>query len=178
MARDEDTDDLAEQPVPAASRCPECGGEPLPDRVVHNLSAMGYKHDDIKQVCSECGHEWLNGCPIGEFDRPEYAADLWCDSCDETWMLVHRVAPKDRWVTLHLKCPNCYAFDKARRSPDNRGIALVGYPQITGQTEGAQPYGYRIDNDTTESEQDCPEPLCIEHGHGTLGCPLEGTQED
>lgn len=136
-------DNLDEQPIPEASTCPECGSDPLPDRVAHNLSAIGYTHDDIKNVC-ENGHTWTNGVPIGEFDRPEMAEDLWCDSCDEQHMLVHRVAPKSKNVVLHLKCPNCRYFTRIKRSKDMRNgqVALVGYPQICGSTEGCDSYGY------------------------------------
>lgn len=135
---------MIEQPIPEKTRCPECGGEPLPDRVTHNLSAIGYTHDDQQHVCGDCGHEWTNGVPIGEFDRPEMADDLFCSSCGDEWMLVHRVAPKSANVVLHLKCPNCYHFDRIRRSKDtkNGDVALVGYPQISGETAGCDPYGY------------------------------------
>lgn len=135
---------MMEQPIPVDSKCPECGGEPLPDRVVHNLSAIGYTHDDQKHVCEDCGSEWTNGVPIGEFDRPEMAADLRCDSCEDAWMLVHRVAPKSANVVLHLKCPKCFHFERVRRTKDakNGDVALVGYPQISGETSGCDPYGY------------------------------------
>lgn len=184
MSRPAIEDDLEEQPVPDESRCPKCGGEPLADEVVHNLSAIGYQHDDIQQVCEDCGHQWANGRPIGEFDRPELAADLWCDSCDDGWMLVHRVARKSTHTVLHLKCPECYHFDRARRTPDDSGVALVGYPQITGATDGCQPYGYQDngqdDGQTGQDDPICGEPLCIEHGTGTIGCPLDtdADQED
>jgi DNA-directed RNA polymerase subunit RPC12/RpoP len=165
-----ETDDLEEQPVRDDSTCPKCGGESLPDLVVHNLSAIGYKHDDQRHVCAECGHEWYHGVPIGEFDRPEMADDLRCSDCGDEWMLVHRVAPKSAHVVLHLKCPECFNFDRVERALDdaNGNVALVGYPQITGSTEGCDPYGYQDDD-----AEECPEPLCIEHGNGTLGCPLD-----
>lgn len=134
---------LQEQPRRENSTCPECGGESLPDRVAHNLSAIGYTHDDIENMC-ENGHTWTNGVPIGEFDRPEMANDLFCSSCEDEWMFVHRVAPKSTNVVLHLKCPNCFHFTRVRRSKDtkNGDVALVGYPQITGETAGCDPYGY------------------------------------
>lgn len=168
-------DELEEQPIPADTRCPECGGEPLPDRVTHNLSAIGYTHDDIQNVCADCGGEWTCGVPIGEFDRPEMEDDLWCDACDDSWVLIHRVAPKSTYIVLHTKCPNpdCNDFDRIRRKPDDSGVALVGYPQITGSTEGCKPYGWVDDGEDERANEDCPEPLCIEHGTGTLGCPLE-----
>lgn len=142
------TEEIIEQPIPDTTRCPECGGEPLSDLVTHNLSALGYAHDDQQHVCEDCGHEWTNGVPVGEFDRPDMADDLYCSSCDDEWMFVHRVAPKSANVVLHLKCPNCYHFDRVRRSKDtkNGGVALVGYPQITGETAGCDPYGYELED--------------------------------
>ena len=142
-------DGLTEQPVPEKAGCPKCGGDPAED-VQHRLSALGYAHDDIGMVCSDCGHQWTAGVPIGEFDRPEMAADLWCDSCDEQWMLVHRVEFNPSGVdgappaALHLKCPDpdCHNWDRVGRETDGEQIALVGYPQTTGRTKGADPYGY------------------------------------
>lgn len=131
--------DLDEQPLPP-TKCPECGGEPS-DEIIHRLSAMGYSHDDQHVVCVDCGHRWTCGVPIGEFDRPEMAADLEC-SCGH-WRLVHRAQITDAGnVALHLKCPECYHFEIVSRETDADGIALVGYPQISGQTEGCDPYGY------------------------------------
>lgn len=141
------TDDIVEQPIPEDSRCPECRAKPTEDSIVkHRLSSHGYLHDDKKLKCRKegCGTEWRHGIPVGDFDQPEMAADLWCDSCDSEWMLTHRVAPKSAEVVLHLKCPNCFHFDKVRRSKDtkNGDVVLVGYPQITGETDGCKPYGY------------------------------------
>ena len=134
--------ELEEQPLSDDSKCPECGGDPK-QTVEQQLSALGYLHSDQKHVCRECGHRWFRGVPIGEFDRPEMAAELWCDSCDDSHMLVHRVvAANKRTYTLHLKCPECYNFDMCEREPDDEGRALVGHPQITGNTDGADPYGY------------------------------------
>lgn len=150
-------DDLDEQPIPSDAACPKCGGEPMSEEVLHRLSNLGYLHDDIGLKCSErdCGHEWTAGVPIGEFDRDDMAADLWCDSCDKEWMLVHRVEfapsglPGNPPTALHLKCPNpdCYNWDRVGREADDEHIALVGYPQITGATKDADPYGYRADQE-------------------------------
>lgn len=140
--------DLEEQPVPKESRCPECGGEPREDDVLHRLSALGYLHDDIGLVCRECKTEWTCGVPIGEFDRDDLADDLWCDSCEDTVMLVHRVEINPPLtagnIGLHLKCPNpeCRYFEIVGRESDDDGRALVGYDLLAGQTEGAEPYGY------------------------------------
>lgn len=141
-------DDLEEQPDRPDSKCPECGGDPIPDSVTHHLENLGYAHDDIGNQCEECGHLWKCGVPIGDFDMPEMAADLRCDSCDKADMLVHRVVigPSSIQgdVVLHLKCPNpdCHYFDRIGRDTDKDGRALVGYPQITGATKDARPYGY------------------------------------
>lgn len=143
--------ELAEQPIPDVDVfCPRCGGEPqqTPDelRVQHRLSAMGYKHDDQTFTCSECEHDWTHGVPVGEYDLQD-ADDLRCHSCrhdpevDETpWYFVHRVklqrapsAANRGQFTLHLKCPRCYLFASTTRETDRKGVALVGYPPITGE---------------------------------------------
>lgn len=139
---------LEEQPKRLDSKCPECGGEPLADEVVHRLDDLGYMHDDQKHVCEDCGHNWQCGVPIGDFDKPELAKDLHCDSCGKADMLVHRVVTGTTSIqadlTIHLKCPNpdCHHFDRIGRDTDKDGRALMGYPQITGATKDARPYGY------------------------------------
>lgn len=137
--------DLDEQPL-QPTRCPECGGDPSPD-VAHHLSALGYLHDDQTRICEDCGHRWYCGVPIGEFDRPDLAEKLQCE-CGG-WRLVHRVTTGDttdpRHISLHLKCPQCYSFATDTREVDSDGIALVGYPQISGQTDGCDPYGWEDD---------------------------------
>lgn len=146
-AIDSDTDpeqDLDEQPL-QPTRCPDCGGEPAPE-VTHRLSATGYLHDDQTRICEDCGHQWDCGVPIGEFDRPELAESLQC-GCGG-WRLVHRAAITGGGnITLHLKCPKCYSFVTEKRNVDSSGVALVGYPQTSGQTEGCTPYGWEDDAD-------------------------------
>jgi transcription elongation factor Elf1 len=153
--------DLSQQERPRDSTCPNCGAEPTDESIrKRHLSKLGYRHEDIYLECTECDEEWIVGVPIGEFDREEDAADLWCDSCDETWMLVHRVRPMATTIELHLKCPHCLTFGTAARDLGERRIGLVGYPQITGETEGCDPYGYPAPDadantdDTVEPEAD------------------------
>ena len=142
--------ELEEQPAPAESRCPDCGAPPTEaSRREKTLSDLGYLHQDVRFTCSnmECGREWSCGQPIGEFDRPVLAADLECDSCGDR-MLVHRVRMRGvagADITLDLKCqnPRCHYFAQAGRDLDENGVALVGHPAITGQTEGADPYGWQ-----------------------------------
>lgn len=145
--------ELEKQPMPSDTMCPYCGGEPTDDSVVnHRLSATGYLHDDIQLQCQDCGHEWPVGVPIGEIEDP-MAEDLYCDSCEKRFMRVHRVAPDwdspedRRRVLLHLKCPNCFYFDKEVRECGDRGIALVGYSDITGSFDDATAYGWSDDAD-------------------------------
>lgn len=144
--------DLERQPAPGASQCPVCGGNPAHDPE-HVLSASGYLHDDVKFTCADCGHRWTCGVPIGAVEDA-WAADLLCDSCEKRYGLVHRVDPKcgSPVVELHLKCPNqdCLYFWTVQREQgvDDRSteaVALVGYPQITGQFQGAAWYGYGSD---------------------------------
>lgn len=140
-------DEIEEQPERSESMCPECG-EP-PDEVQSRLSNLGYLHDDQTNECKN-GHKWTNGIPIGKFDRPDLAEDLWCDSCNDSWVLIHRVrigptSFPDADIVLDTKCPNddCNTFDQIPREVDEKhSVALVGYPQITGKTEGCDPYGY------------------------------------
>lgn len=142
---------LDHQPLPSETRCPECGAKPTEESVTRRkLSTLGYKHEDIFLECAAegCETDWICGVPIGDFDREEQADDLWCDACDETWMLVHRVRLMTEQIELHLKCPNeeCNTFGRALRDLDqDRRIALVGYPQITGDTQGCDPYGWVAD---------------------------------
>lgn len=140
-AKTTDTD-LTEQPLPAETRCPNCGSRPTDESVTkHNLSNMGYLHDDVHLQCSEdgCDGRWTLGVPIGEETR--FAESLTCDSCGG-YCLVHRVHPKPETVTLHLKCPECYFFKKIIRKLDDNDLALVGYPQITGTLDEAEPWGW------------------------------------
>lgn len=130
--------------IPSESNCPSCGSEPTDDSIVERrLSDMGYLHEDIALECSECKESWWLGVPRGDYEDGE---DLWCESCEDTWMLVHRVDPiagGDDEIELHLKCPNpeCHHFKRVLREGDGRRV-LVGYPMITGSTEEAKPYGY------------------------------------
>lgn len=141
--------ELMEQPVPEYARCPNCGAPPTEESIVqHRLQKLGYMHDDITFKCSKCGTAHLHGIPIG---RGGYE-DLWCGCNGDSYFLVHRVelptttllpGVKNKVIILHLKCPVCYRFKKINRTIDEQyGVALVGYPQITGQMEGAKPYGW------------------------------------
>lgn len=131
--------------------CPECGGEPnyQPEEalaVQERLQANGYLHNDINLKCTECGHSWPHGVPRGEFDGYD---DLECSACGHEAMLVHRVRLTDPpgdgggEVTLHLKCPRCYQFDRTQRKMDRNGVTLVGYPGLTGEINSeVNPYGW------------------------------------
>lgn len=138
----EEDDRLGPEPAPEDVGCPGCGARPTAESIAqHRLSANGYLHDDVQYECSECDRSWVHGIPIGEGG----ADDLWCMVCDNAWKFIHRVdvsrSGKDS-VLLHVKCPNCYHFDKITRRPGRNGVALVGYPPITGATDTAQDYGY------------------------------------
>lgn len=145
--------ELSHQEIPAKTRCPKCSAPPTSESVnKRHLSEMGYLHEDIFLECSsgDCDEEWICGIPIGEFDRDALANDLRCGSCGE-WQLVHRVRTMTNQIELHLKCPDpeCFTFERATRDIDDHRVALVGYPQITGNTEGCDPYGYpETDADT------------------------------
>lgn len=137
--------------MPTESRCPECGGEPDDESSRrYQLSSMGYLHQDVRFVCSECEFEWSCGVPVDksedEQDFPGRNGSLWCDSCDQAWMLVHRVMPHSigAGVRLDLKCPReeCNYFTRARRETGPNGYALIGYPAITGKIDGSTPFGY------------------------------------
>lgn len=175
---------MTEKQTTRKTNCPQCGGEPTGEsEVKHNLSNMGYLHDDQTFVCSNCDRDYTHGVPVGEPDVP--AEDLWCDVCELGYMSVHRVKVlSTKQVELQLKChhhhpfdcpecaegirrdgvrvteersfhcphceeellrddvPYCFYFNKTLRKADNHGVAMVGYPIITGQTEGAEPYGW------------------------------------
>lgn len=102
---------IDEQPL-RQTRCPECGAEPTDESAVkHQLSNTGYLHHDQKFECSECGHRYAHGVPVGEFDRMDDATDLWCDVCELGYMSVHRVEQQQDTVKLHLKCGHHHPFD-------------------------------------------------------------------
>lgn len=138
---------MDEQPFPEDAACPECGGEPTPEsKRKHHLQSLGYLADDGHPECRECGAMWRIGRPIGEFEGGD---DLWCESCDSRYMRVHFIKLMERGGSirhykLNLKCPNpeCVHYDTVRRESDASGRALVGYPDITGTTEGADPVGW------------------------------------
>lgn len=131
--------------------CPECDGELTEESIVkHELSKQGYVHDDVELECKECDHTFALGMPIGVFSEGE---DLRCDACNDYWMMVHRVQPftgnKEETVTegkvvLHLKCPNCFYFKKIERMQGEQGVALTGYPVITGAVKESEveAFGY------------------------------------
>lgn len=135
--------DMEEQPFPPESKCPECGGEPTEEsKMKHRLQALGYLADDGHPVCEDCGNVWRIGRPIGEYEGGE---DLWCRSCDDSYMRVHFIKLLERAETktykLNLKCPNCYHYDTVKRESDKKGRTLVGYPDITGTVDGSDPVG-------------------------------------
>lgn len=136
---------LTEQDVPNAEYCPYCGAEAtVESQARHSLSDLDYLHDDVSYDCSECGEGWTHGVPIGEYSG-ELADEKWCDACDDSYALVHRVdtSPLPDELILHFKCPNCYKFTSRRRTVTDRKIVLVGDPRITGETEGSQEWASR-----------------------------------
>lgn len=139
--------DLAEQSAPGAE-CPACGGDPEPDPL-HNLSAVGYLHDDIHYECADCGNDWTHGVPIGEHDS-EMAEELFCEACRERYAIPHRFEWSTdgkgvKAVRLHLKCPNCFHFWVWTRPVGEDQITLlVGHPAVTGSVEDAtDAYAYQ-----------------------------------
>lgn len=136
-------EELSEQPLPEQATCPRCGARATEESVVrHRLSSLGYAHDDQHLECVECGEGWVLGVPIGE-DTSGYGDDLRC-SCGE-WVHVHRVRVKESAVVLDTKCRRCKNWKQVGRETDADGLALVGYPFLTGDRSGATPYGYPDD---------------------------------
>lgn len=136
---------MEDQAFPEESKCPECGGEPSEESKRNKrLQNLGYLAQDIFPECEDCGNQWKIGVPIGEYEHGE---DLWCDSCDSEWMLVHFVKLMERGgnkkYKFNLKCPNpdCLHYKTIRRESDPSGKAMMGYPPITGKEEGSEPVG-------------------------------------
>lgn len=132
---------MTDQDIPSESKCPDCGAKPTTKSIQEvRLSDLGYKHRDVFLDCSNCSESWTHGVPIGEDGED----DLRCDSCESEYMRVHRVRVSRNAgnVDLHLKCPNCYYFKRTNRDTDSEGVALIGYDDITGGREDAEPYGY------------------------------------
>lgn len=143
--------DEAHIELPTESKCPACGSDPDEESTrLSHLSDMGYLHQDVRFSCSECEATWSCGVPVdGSDEEPDFpgrGGSLWCDSCNDSWMLIHRVRPNSDGgqVLLDLKCPReeCNYFTRARRVTGSEGFALVGYPQITGKIDGSTPFGY------------------------------------
>lgn len=136
---------MEEQPVPDDTTCPECGSPPTHEtQVKHHLHLTGYRVDDIELICGECDNRWMCGVPIGEF---EGGTDLWCSSCDSCWVRIHEL-DMGSWdgeeLRVHTKCPNCNHFDTIKRPVGPKGMILIGYPDITGSTEGTTPIGHPV----------------------------------
>lgn len=141
-----DKPEIEKQPVPEVT-CPFCGGEATEESVrEHKLSNLGYLHDDIVMDCSECEETWTHGVPVGD-NWSELAEKLYCDACEDRFQRIHRVdvarAPEE--ITLHLKCPACYYFKTVDRPVDKSNIVLMGYPDITGSFDDAEPWAYEED---------------------------------
>lgn len=140
------TDD--EKPTPPdEATCPECGEPATEDSVVKvQLSNLGYMHEDTTLECVGCGNTWIHGVPVGEGGED----DLECP-CGTTY-LIHRV--RVQWqagkVILDAKCPNCAHFPMPpleREIDSTNKVALVGYPEITGDQSEAAPLGWIPDDD-------------------------------
>lgn len=167
-----------EQPIPPSARCPECGGEP--SRASHNLSALGYIHDDRQCVCSECGERWTLGIPVGRASQYMWR-DLTCNSCSyveptslvrrikhsihrrldtdceclsPTFGRVHRITQNSdkNVVGLTLKCPECYYVWSVSRVQGETGQAIAGWPMTTGEIGDG--HGWTIDGKIRPSEVD------------------------
>lgn len=145
--------ELVEQPAPK-SVCPECGGDPLPDPT-HNLSAIGYLHDDIQYTCSSCDNRWVHGVPIGEH-KSAFAEKLFCKGCRQRYGIVHRVnfeytedeePRRVSKVNLSIKCPNCnHYWVIPRGMKEHQVTVLVGNPSTTGSIESVDTaYAYNED---------------------------------
>ena len=63
-------------------------------------------------------------------------------------MRVHRAKfsfdadSETRTMILHMKCPSCYYFTEVEREADGNNVALVGYPDITGEVDDSDPFGW------------------------------------
>lgn len=110
MTDDIDAVDFDAPALPGLTRCPECGAAPTDDSVREvQLSDLGYLHGDYKFTCADCGARWRCGVPVGT--GTAMAADLWCDSCGDAFMYVHRILGatselRGDSLRLHVKCPN------------------------------------------------------------------------
>lgn len=99
-----------------------------------NVHRTQFKGDGIVRLHLKCGHHHDFDCPeCGE----EIAADgvrltkeggYYCPSCEED-------LERD-------EIPFCHYFNTTIRKADARKRALVGYPMLTGRTDGAQNLGY------------------------------------
>lgn len=124
--------------------CPRCGAEG--EWLDSNLRALGYDHRDDRFQCEE-GHTWSLGKPRGEYDGGD---DLKCGTCGQ-WGLVHFIAllgGAERFQ-LMLKCPDCFHLwpvgREAGHNGTHEGRCHVGYPQVTGDMDPAEPFPFMED---------------------------------
>lgn len=101
-----------------------------------------HRHDDKIRLHLKCDHHH-------PFDCPECEDTIQADGVqvtkDRSFLCPHCEGELDR-----PDIPYCFYFNRAIREPDPNGVALVGFPAITGQLEGAQPYGWSEDEEDEE----------------------------
>lgn len=80
------------------------------------------------------------------FDCPECDGEIPVDGVRTTGDMSFR-CPLCEDELERSEIPYCFYFNKALRKTDHNGVALIGFPTITGQTEGARPYGWSEEDD-------------------------------
>lgn len=138
--------------------CSECGEE-----YPHGVPIGEFDGDAEDLWCDVCELGFMNVHRVRVRSDEQVGLDLKCPhhhhfdcpECDE-------VVPADgidRRKDGSLGCPYCYEdvaredvpfcfyFDQTTRDFGERDIALIGFPSITGQMQGADPYGYTDDPD-------------------------------
>lgn len=124
--------------------CPECGGRPTTESLAAGqLSALGYRHEDKRLTCQECGNEWQVGLPRGEPDDETWQ----CPACGGDF-IPHFVYVYEDEARIRPKCQDCYyvPYDPIVMDVSNNGTSrrlFIGHHSVTGDREDAIENTYR-----------------------------------
>jgi len=121
------------------THCPFCGASVGENTVRdRNLSALGYKHEDERHDCPECGETFVYGIPKGEHDTDKWT----CDSCEEGAYIPHFlfINLSDETVRTRPKCSECYHVPRERiellsKFNGENVRAFVGHIWTTGDRD-------------------------------------------
>lgn len=121
------------------THCPYCGAKATDESIrKKELSALGYRHEDVRYDCSECDKTWVHGIPKGEYDNEKWE----CDACEDGHYIPHFlfIHAGEKKITTRPKCNNCYHVPKERIELDSKFNGenirgFVGHIETTGDRD-------------------------------------------